>query len=87
MTLKEIIEALKADEFAKTKDWTAGAKLVHDGIKEFDKLSEDQVKADPELKEAGRYLFTEQVPLYLGGERDSVITRYYVRKALAEMNQ
>lgn len=82
--LKQIVETLKADEFAKSEEWAEAARLVHDGIRELNKLTQEQINQDQELKDARRYLFTEQVPLYVSGKRSNVYTRRYIMIALAE---
>jgi hypothetical protein len=83
--LMEIVDALKSDKFAAERAWDKAARLVCDGVREISAYTSEQIKLDAELDEAGRYLFTQQIPLYMNGARSNVFTRRLLWIALAEL--
>ena len=82
--LIEIVESLKSGRFEEKGNWYKAAELVSEGVREVFSLSSEQLKSNAELGEAGRYIMTKQLPLYMNGERSDVYTRRILRIALAE---
>jgi hypothetical protein len=83
--LMEIVGVLRSDSrFSERGHWSRAAKLVCEGIREVSAYDKGEIDADSDLADANKYLFTDQVPLYMG-ERSDECTRWLIRRALCDM--